>query len=162
MIREMKEKDTEQVLLLTMSQSFEDQTYIGGSETHEDILNRWAKTGLISEYRGKIIYLVDERDGEIVGYCNMSIGIDGQTVVGELVGMYVKPEHRRKGIALSLLERLREVAYERGVGVIFAFTRHEARAAKALYEKAGYRQNEQPVYYFIVNEEPSEPLQYVW
>lgn len=160
MIREMKEKDAEQVLLLTTSQSFEDQTYTGGSDTHEDILNRWAKTGLVSEYKGEIVYLVDERDGEIVGYCNMSIGTDGQTVMGELVGMYVKPEHRRKGIALGLLKRLAEVAEEKGVDVILAWTRHEARSAKALYEKAGYRENAQPVYYLIVTkEEPSKPLQ---
>jgi ribosomal protein S18 acetylase RimI-like enzyme len=160
MIREMKEKDAEQVLLMTTSQTFEDQTYTGGSETHEDILNRWAKIGLVSEYKGEIVYLVDERDGELVGYCSMSIGTDGQTVMGELVGMYVKPEHRRKGIALDLMNRLTEVADERGVDVIFAWTRREARAAKALYEKAGYRENAQPIYYFIVSEEePSKPLQ---
>ncbi|MCK4948576.1 MAG: GNAT family N-acetyltransferase, partial [Thermoplasmata archaeon] len=138
----------------------EDQRYAGVNESFEDIYRRWRKRGLIREFHGEIFHVVEERDGEIVGICGMSISTDGGTSMGELTAMYVKPEHRRKGIALGLMKEILKLARKKGVEFIFAWTRHEALAAKALYEKAGYEENVQPVYYKIVDEaKPAKPEQ---
>ncbi|MFQ5910597.1 MAG: GNAT family N-acetyltransferase [Thermoplasmata archaeon] len=158
MIREMTSKDVDQVLLLRASQSNEDQKHSGGKESFEDILRRRKKIGIVKKYEGEIVHLVEEREGEVVGHCAVSIRTDGETVMGEMSAMYVKPEHRRKGIALGLINRMTEVAREKGASVIFAWTRHEAEAAKALYEKAGYEEHAQPIYYRIMDEgKPAGP-----
>lgn len=160
MIRETNVYDREDVLHLFACQSHEDQRYAGVNESFEDIYGRWRKRGLIREFHGEIFHVVDERDGEIVGICGMSISTDGGTSMGELTTMYVKPKYRRKGIALGLMKKILELARKRGVEFIFAWTRHEAIAAKALYEKAGYEENVQPVYYKIVQEtKPAIPEQ---
>ena len=160
MIRETNVYDREDVLHLFACQGHEDQRYAGVNESFEDIYRRWRKRGLIREFHGEIFHVVEERDGEIVGICGMSISTDGQTSMGDLTTMYVKPEHRRKGIALGLMKEVLKLARKRGVEFIFAWTRHEAIAAKALYEKAGYEENVQPVYYKIVQEaEPAKPEQ---
>lgn len=160
MIRETNVYDREDVLHLFACQGHEDQRYAGVNESFEDIYRRWRKKGLIREFHGEIFHVVEERDGEIVGICGMSISTDGGTSMGELTTMYVKPEHRRKGIALGLIKEILKLARKKGVEFIFAWTRHEALAAKALYEKAGYEENVQPVYYKIVDEaKPAKPEQ---
>lgn len=160
MIRETNVYDREDLLHLFACQGHEDQRYAGVNESFEDIYRRWRKRGLIREFHGEIFHVVDERDGEIVGICGMSISTDGGTSMGELTAMYVKPEHRRKGIALGLMKEILKLARKKGVEFIFAWTRHEAIAAKALYEKAGYEENVQPVYYKIVHEtKPAKPEQ---
>ena len=160
MIRKTNVYDREDLLHLFACQGHEDQRYAGVNESFEDIYRRWRKRGLIREFHGEIFHVVEERDGEIVGICGMSISTDGGTSMGELTAMYVKPEHRRKGIALGLMKEILKLARKKGVEFIFAWTRHEAIAAKALYEKAGYEENVQPVYYKIVDEaKPAKPEQ---
>ena len=160
MIRETTAHDTEDVLRLIACQSHEDQKHAGVNESFEDIYRGWRRRGLTRRYDGEIFHVVDERDGEIVGICGMSISTDGETSMGELTTMYVKPEHRRKGIALELMKEVLELARKKGVEFIFAWTRQEATAAKALYEKAGYEENVQPIYYKIVHEsKPARPEQ---
>lgn len=54
----------------------------------------------------------------------------------------VAETHRRRGIATALIERLREIARERGAWVIFvqADTGEEDQPAIALYDKLGERE----------------------
>jgi ribosomal protein S18 acetylase RimI-like enzyme len=49
----------------------------------------------------------------------------------------VAETHQRRGIASALLERLAEVACERGIRTGFALTDPDNAAANALYERAG-------------------------
>lgn len=55
----------------------------------------------------------------------------------------VSAEHRRKGIATALIERLRNIAVDRGVYIIFvqADTGIEDQPAIALYNKLGSRED---------------------
>ena len=106
MIREMTDHDKEEVLLLSASQSHEDHRHTGRDRPHEELLSEWRERGLITKYDGEIVYLVEERDNEIIGYCSMSITTDGMSQMGEVSGLYVTPEHRKQGIALGLLERI--------------------------------------------------------
>ena len=150
MIRETNAYDKEDVLHLVACQDHEDQRYQGRNESFKDIYDGWRAKGLVRRYNGEIIHVVDERDGEIVGVCGMNISTDGDIKLGMLVTMYVKPEHRRKGIALGLLKKTIEIAFKKGVEVMFALTRHEATAATALYEKVGMEVNPQPMYYLAM------------
>jgi ribosomal protein S18 acetylase RimI-like enzyme len=158
MIRETTCYDRDDILHLAACQSHEDQRYAGVDESFEDLYTRWKEKGHVTRYEGEIFHIVEERDGEIVGICGMSISTDGSSFLGDLTTMYVKPEYRRRGIALALLKRIVKMAKEKGVEFIFAWTRHEATAATALYEKAGMMVNIQPVYYLAMFEpRPASP-----
>lgn len=52
----------------------------------------------------------------------------------------VAEAHRRKGIATALIERLREIAAERGAWVVFVQADYGDDPAIALYEKLGSRE----------------------
>jgi aminoglycoside 3-N-acetyltransferase I len=52
----------------------------------------------------------------------------------------VAQTHRRRGIAKSLIQRLREIASARGAWVIFVQADHGDEPAIALYEKLGVRE----------------------
>jgi ribosomal protein S18 acetylase RimI-like enzyme len=49
----------------------------------------------------------------------------------------VAPSHRRRGIASALLERLAELARERGIRSGFVLTEETNKPANALYERSG-------------------------
>jgi aminoglycoside 3-N-acetyltransferase I len=84
--------------------------------------------------------------------------LDGASVVGGLAG-YVLPkfeqarsefyiydlavavEHRRKGVATALIEKVGAVVAERGVYVTFVQADHGDEAAIALYTKLGTRED---------------------
>ncbi len=66
----------------------------------------------------------------------------------------VSAEHRRRGIATALVERLREIAARRGVWVVYVQADHGDDPAIALYEKLGNRED---VLHFDIRVEP-QPL----
>jgi aminoglycoside 3-N-acetyltransferase I len=53
----------------------------------------------------------------------------------------VAEAHRRRGIATALIERLREIAAERGAWVIYVQADYGDEPAIALYEKLGVRED---------------------
>ena len=55
-----------------------------------------------------------------------------------IMNMYTKPEWRRKGIGLALLEKLLEEIMKRGIKSV---TLHATPAGRLLYEKFGFRGN---------------------
>ncbi len=52
----------------------------------------------------------------------------------------VDEPHRRRGVATALIERLREIAEERGAWVVYVQADHGDEPAIALYEKLGRRE----------------------
>jgi aminoglycoside 3-N-acetyltransferase I len=52
----------------------------------------------------------------------------------------VAERHRRRGMATALIERLREIAAERGAWVVYVQADHGDEPAIALYEKLGKRE----------------------
>ncbi|MBK8259396.1 MAG: AAC(3)-I family aminoglycoside N-acetyltransferase [Polyangiaceae bacterium] len=59
-----------------------------------------------------------------------------------LYDLAVSAEHRRRGIATALIEKLREIAAQRGAWVIFvqADTDEDDKPAQALYSRLGERE----------------------
>jgi aminoglycoside 3-N-acetyltransferase I len=85
------------------------------------------------------------------------VALSGEKVVGGLVAyelekferarrelyiydLAVLEAHRRRGIATALIERLREIAVERGAWVIYVQADYGDAPAIALYEKLGARE----------------------
>jgi aminoglycoside 3-N-acetyltransferase I len=96
------------------------------------------------------------------------VALAGETIIGGLVAyelekferarrelyiydLAVSAEHRRRGIASSLIEHLREIAARRGAGVIYVQADYGDDPAIALYEKFGTREE---VLHFDIEVEP--------
>lgn len=86
------------------------------------------------------------------------VTLSGKAVVGGLVAyeldkfeqarreiyiydLAVAEAHRRRGIATALIERLREIATERGAWVVYVQADHGDDPAIALYDKLGVRED---------------------
>lgn len=53
-------------------------------------------------------FLVAERDGAVAGFGDLALD------EAEIVGVYVHPDHQRRGVGRALVERLESVARDRG------------------------------------------------
>lgn len=86
------------------------------------------------------------------------VALSGEEVIGGLVAyeldkferarrelyiydLAVAEAHRRRGVATALIERLREIAAERGSWVIYVQADYGDEPAIALYEKLGIRED---------------------
>src|SRR5947209_197660 len=56
----------------------------------------------------------------------------------EILTLAVLPDRRRRGLARALLERTMQAAARRGAGAMFLEVAEANRAARALYEGAGF------------------------
>jgi GNAT superfamily N-acetyltransferase len=80
-------------------------------------------------------YLVATLDGEVVG-CGALQALDDETV--EIKRMYVRPEHRGRGVARRVLAALEEAAAADGCAVLRLETGDYLPEALRLYASAGY------------------------
>ncbi|NLX94523.1 MAG: ribosomal protein S18-alanine N-acetyltransferase [Clostridiales bacterium] len=97
----------------------------------------WSKISLQEELINPLShFLVAVAHGHVIGY------IGTQEVVGEsyISNIAVLPEHRRKGVAQTLLDRAIQGAIERGCVFITLEVRVSNTAAISLYEKNGFLQ----------------------
>jgi ribosomal protein S18 acetylase RimI-like enzyme len=78
--------------------------------------------------------LVAERDGEIVGA--LVAGWDGWR--GNMYRLAVHPRHRRRGIALALVEDAERRLRDKGARRITALVAHEEAHAVEFWTRAGY------------------------
>jgi ribosomal-protein-alanine N-acetyltransferase len=87
------------------------------------------------------ISLVAVVENEIVGFI---IGLVYENVkignVGHILTLDVATKHRRKGVAMKLLQELERKFREKGIKACFLEVRFDNEAAKRLYEKLGYRE----------------------
>ncbi len=76
-----------------------------------------------------------EQEGRVVGFLLVVYETGGL----HMVNLAVDPEFRRRGLGLSALERIDELAEERGAERVVLEVRETNLAAQLLYRKAGYR-----------------------
>ncbi len=76
-----------------------------------------------------------EQEGRIAGFVLVVYEPDGM----HMVNLAVDPRFRRRGLALSALECVDELARERGAERVVLEARETNLAAQLLYRKAGYR-----------------------
>ena len=81
-----------------------------------------------------------EAGGATVGYFVLTYGYDlewnGRDAF--LTELYLVPSSRRRGLGPTVLRRIEVVAKEKGVRALHLMVRPENKAAKRLYEGAGY------------------------
>ena len=97
----------------------------------------WSENSVASELKNPLsCWLVAEEDGVAAGY------IGSQTVMDEsdMMNVAVHPDHRRKGVAESLVNELIEALKKRGSRCLTLEVRASNEPAKALYEKLGFVQ----------------------
>lgn len=83
-----------------------------------------------------LAYICAYKNGRLVGFVNLVW--DGG-IHGFILDMTVVPEHRRKGIGSGLLQRVADVAHEKGIEWFHVDFIPEL---KPFYRKAGYRSTE--------------------
>ena len=75
------------------------------------------------------------QEGRVVGFLLVVYELEGL----HMVNLAVDPDFRRRGLGLSALERIDELAEERGAERIVLEVRETNLAAQLLYRKGGYR-----------------------
>ena len=105
----------------------------------------WSERSVASELTNPLsLWLVAAEDDLVVGY------VGSQSVLGEadMMNVAVHPEHRRRGIARELVERLVEALKAKEVYCLTLEVRASNAPAKALYEALGFAQvGRRPNYY---------------
>jgi len=87
-------------------------------------------------------FVVAEVEGEVVGLAHLLVYHDlpHGALSGELLGLIVREDCRRQGIARALLEEVCRIARSRGVGEFHINTEQDNLAAQRLYQSAGAEQ----------------------
>ncbi len=119
--REMTEKDTEAVSRLEA----ENFSHPWRREDFEEAL-----------LKPHYLYRVAELEDCVIAVSGLLISFDE----AEIINVSVSRGHRREGIAQRLLKELMEAGRERGVKDFLLEVRSGNDAAKALYEKLGFKQ----------------------
>lgn len=105
----------------------------------------WSENSIAYELTNRLSYwLVAEENGEVVGY------VGSQSVLGEsdMMNVAVHPDHRRKGIAETLVLALCKDLKQRDNVCLTLEVRVSNAPAIALYEKFGFTQvGRRPNYY---------------
>ncbi|MBR2048488.1 MAG: ribosomal protein S18-alanine N-acetyltransferase [Oscillospiraceae bacterium] len=97
----------------------------------------WSEKSVASELTNKLsLWLVAEEDGAVVGY------VGSQTVLDEtdMMNVAVHPDHRRRGIARSLVAALVDALKEKGSRCLTLEVRESNESAIALYRELDFRQ----------------------
>ncbi len=81
-------------------------------------------------------YRVATAKGEMVGFIFVMMNTDG---MGHITTIGVTPEHRRRGLAVKLLEHAEKALLRRGVSVVMLEVRVSNRAAQDLYRERNYQ-----------------------
>lgn len=105
----------------------------------------WSENSIAYELTNRLSYwLVAEENGEVVGY------VGSQSVLGEsdMMNVAVHPDHRREGIAETLVLALCKDLKQRDNVCLTLEVRVSNAPAIALYEKFGFTQvGRRPNYY---------------
>ena len=138
MLRRLTPIDTLQMRKLNalFSDAFEDRETYGDEPPDDAYL-----AGLLA--REHIVVLVAIADDEIVGGL-VAYELDKFERARREFYIYdlaVRTEHRRQGVATALIQRLCQIANDRGAWVVYVQADHGDDPAIALYQKLGTRED---------------------
>ena len=102
-----------------------------------------------------VIFLALSDEGGGMGFVQLypsftSVGMRRLWILNDL---FIHPEHRRKGVGESLLEKCREFSIETDASGLILETRNSNWQARALYEKFGFDFDIYHAYYFYSTSE---------
>ena len=93
----------------------------------------WSEA-MLREELGKGIFLVAERDGQVVGYVGCQTVLDE----GYITNVAVSPDCRRQGVGRALIAELVQRARAQGLSFVTLEARASNAPAIAVYEGAGF------------------------
>lgn len=96
----------------------------------------WTRQIFMDCLRVGYLCQVVEVDGDIVGYCIMSVGASEAHVLN----LCISGHYRRIGLGRKLLSHMLVMAKHKSVGTVFLEVRPSNKAALALYDKLGFNQ----------------------
>ena len=104
---------------------------------------------LTSNRESAVLALADS--GEVIGFAEVSTReyVDGctSTPVGYLEGLYVRQEHRHRGVGARLVEAGEEWSRDRGCSEMGSDTDVGNHASRAAHASAGYREVEEAIHF---------------
>jgi ribosomal-protein-alanine acetyltransferase len=92
--------------------------------------------------------LTAELNGEVMGFVIGKTRRIWKSATGHILTIDVSPKHRRKGIALRLLQEIESIFKDKGVKVCFLEAREDNTAALSLYQRFGYGEVERLENYY--------------
>ena len=96
----------------------------------------WSETDLLGGFDSFTHYFVAESDGKILGYCGMQV-IGGE---GYITNVAVKPQHRKQGIGIKILEFLLNFSEREELDFVTLEVRESNLPAINLYKKMGFKE----------------------
>lgn len=95
----------------------------------------WSENALLDSFMHGTKFFVCLIDRKVAGYVGISCILDE----GYITNIAVFPEHRKKGIATMLLERVFSMAKDEGLSFVSLEVRESNIPAISLYEKMGFK-----------------------
>jgi GNAT superfamily N-acetyltransferase len=83
-------------------------------------------------------YLVARLDGHLAGGVGLRPIVEPELHLGEVKRLWVRPDLRRRGVAISLMAAVEALAVDLGVATLYLETGPLQPGAKALYERLGW------------------------
>jgi ribosomal protein S18 acetylase RimI-like enzyme len=127
-------------LLVRIHHDFDRQRFIAATPQSEDGYASWLGSQLGKK---KVVILVAERQGEVLGYTYSGIeGFDYMSLrgpAGVLYDIIVDPARRGQGIGQLLLEATVAALAERGAPRVVLSTAERNESAQRMFAKAGFR-----------------------
>jgi len=96
----------------------------------EQALPEGTYLGLFAEFEGQVVA------GTGIMFHHWLPGSDGSTLRGYLLNVYVEGEHRRKGLAKTLLQQALDICRGRGISTV---TLHASEMGRPVYQGLGFR-----------------------
>jgi aminoglycoside 3-N-acetyltransferase I len=123
-------------LLDVFAEAFEDPESYAGAQPGRDYIDRLLRSdsfiGLVAIDNGRVV-------AGLAAYELMKIEQQRSEIY--IYDLAVLATHRRRGIATALIDRLRDIAVERGAWVIYVQADYGDEPAIALYTKLGVRED---------------------
>lgn len=148
LIRKGTPKDTE--ALVAFNQAMAQETE--GLALDSDTLSRGVSTLLENPAKG--FYLVAEIEGEIAGSLMVTFEWSGWRAADYywIQSVYIKPEHRQKGIYRALYQEVKTLAEKQGGAASFRlYVEQENTRAQQTYQSLGMSQS----HYLMYEEKPA-------
>ncbi|VXC23445.1 putative acetyltransferase [Flavobacterium sp. 9AF] len=140
-IREIEEKDNAQIAKVIRDVFEELDAPKVGTAYADPILDT-----LYEVYqKERSIYLVVEKDNQVVGGCGIAPLENGASHICELQKMYFAPEIRGTGLAKEIIEKCLIFAKEQQFTLCYLETLSFMKAAQKLYSNLGFQSIDQPM-----------------
>lgn len=143
-------KDRDKLLEFHCRINYESETPVARKVPYEQYRQKWLGTNQPETYLSDLSKSMKNKRtiAEILEDSCISIGylwvtfteIQGYNMtIAEIMDIIVTPEHQRRGIGLSMLTRMEQMAKKRGATFLRSDTGIENVASQKLHEKFGFR-----------------------